>query len=92
MTVKERTEAQGLGARRMLSYRAVSALARLILCAVISCTLIAALPGCGGSGEGGGTAEALPSSEIAARLCRRWQQAGGEVFSTLLRPLMEEEA
>ena len=35
---------------------------------------------------------ALPSSEIAARLCRRWQQAGGEVFSTLLRPLMEEEA
>lgn len=62
MTVKERTEARGLGARRMLSYRTVSALARLMLCAFISCTLIAALPGCGGSGEGGGTAEALPSS------------------------------
>ena len=33
----------------------------------------------------------LPSSEIAARLCKRWQCEGGEVFRTLLRPLLEEE-
>lgn len=33
----------------------------------------------------------LPSSDIAARLCRRWQEKGGEVYGALLRPLMEEE-
>ena len=33
----------------------------------------------------------LPSSEIAARLCRRWRSEGGEVFRTLLKPLMEED-
>ena len=32
----------------------------------------------------------LPSSEIAARLCKRWQCEGGEVFRTLLRPLLED--
>ena len=33
----------------------------------------------------------LPSSEIAAKLCKRWRSEGGEVFRTLLKPLMEED-
>ena len=33
----------------------------------------------------------VPSSDVAARLCRRWQSEGGEVFSALLRPLLEED-
>ena len=32
----------------------------------------------------------LPSSEIASKLCKRWRSEGGEVFRTLLRPLLEE--
>ena len=33
----------------------------------------------------------LPSSDVAARLCRRWQTEGGEVFRALLNPLLTEE-
>ena len=33
----------------------------------------------------------LPSAEIAAKLCSRWQNEGGEIFQTLLKPLLEEE-
>ena len=33
----------------------------------------------------------LPSSDIASRLCRRWQSQGGEVFRTLLAPLLTED-
>lgn len=33
----------------------------------------------------------MPSSDVAARLCRRWQSEGGEVFRALLQPLMSEE-
>ena len=33
----------------------------------------------------------LPSSELAARLCRRWRSEGGAVFQTLLKPLMEDD-
>ena len=33
----------------------------------------------------------LPSSDLASRLCRRWQTEGGEVFLTLLRPLLTED-
>ena len=35
---------------------------------------------------------ALPSAEIASRLCRRWQTEGAEVFRTILKPLLEEKA
>ena len=33
----------------------------------------------------------LPSSEIAARLCRRWRNQGGDVYRALIEPLMKEE-
>ena len=33
----------------------------------------------------------LPSSEIAARMCKRWQREGGNVFRTLLSPLIGEK-
>ena len=33
----------------------------------------------------------LPSSEIAMRLCRRWQSEGASVYRALLAPLMEDE-
>ena len=33
----------------------------------------------------------LPSSEIAARMCKRWQQEGGNVFRTLISPLIGED-
>ena len=33
----------------------------------------------------------LPSAEIAAKLCKRWQNEGGEVFQTLLKPLLKED-
>ncbi len=33
----------------------------------------------------------LPSAEIAAKLCSRWQSEGGAVFRALLKPLLEED-
>ena len=33
----------------------------------------------------------LPSSDMAAKICRQWRRKGGEIFSTLLQPLMEED-